>query len=162
MAADGLMVEVRAAQCELAMEASYLHGDEIVDVRLEPAGRTVVSYVRTESIHIDIDEAGYPVHIEILGPPASAWHRQASLRAPAAEVARVRFVARERETGPERAFQTDESASMLRIIATARPSVRYVAMARDLIVGIDEDSQLTELWIARFGERVAGHGVDLK
>ena len=67
----------------------------------------------------------------------------------------MRFTAREQETGPEEAFQTDESASMLRIIATARPSIRYVAMARDLIVGIDEDNQLTELWIAKFRKRVA-------
>jgi hypothetical protein len=151
MCEDGLMLEVRAAECEFGMEARYLNGDGIVDIRLEPAGRAVVSYVRTESIHIDIDEAGYPVGIEILGPPASAWHRRASLKPPTAEIARVRFIAREQETGPERAFETDESTSVLRVVATPRQSIRYVALARDLIVGIDEDSQLTELWIARFG-----------
>jgi hypothetical protein len=150
MSKDGLFVEVEPADSPMVVETNYLYPDDIVVVRVVPHPGNVVSFVRTESIHFDIDDRGHPLGIEILGPSVSEWRRRSSLTPPRGEIARLRFIAREQETGSEEAFETNDDLSILRIVITDRPSIRYVAIGTRLLFGIDKDSQLSDMWITHF------------
>ena len=82
MRQDGLLVEAEPADSPVVVEANYLYPDNIVYVRVGRHPGNVVSFVRTESIHFDIDDRGRPIAIEILGSSVSEWRRRPSLTPP--------------------------------------------------------------------------------
>lgn len=130
--------------------ATYVSGNpDSVEVRLEPSMKPRgATFVRTASIHFDIDSNGDLSVLEILGPPQSAW-KICDLHWPeGAKAARIRFREPEQcEEGVNEIFEKNRQGDILRIIFISRPVIQHVEPARDLLFGIDDADELVEVWI---------------
>lgn len=126
----------------------YLPSD-VIEVRLEPLTAPRGSFVRTQSVHFDLDVDGHVSSLEVVGSPRSAW-RVCALEWPKdAEMAQLRFVEPEACSEEEtEAFETNADKSLLRVTFSSRQrTVRYIESADGLVFGISERGELSELWI---------------
>jgi hypothetical protein len=147
----GLKIQVEAGtKPPRAASAIYLLSEDIVDVYLEP--RTTSSggsFVRTASIHFDLDPNGDISHLEILGGPRSTWKICNLQRPERAKMALVRFQEPEQcEEEENEIFETNELGNLLRIICMPESVAQYVEVARGLVFGISEADELVEIWIS--------------
>lgn len=122
----------------------------ILGVRIVPlmTARSA-TFVRTASIHFDIDSHGDMFFLEILGPGREKW-KVSNLNWPESAIPlRVRFSNPE-ECAEEdsESFETDPSGKVLRIRMNANSIVRWIEPATGLVFGADSAGRLAELWIA--------------
>lgn len=138
--------------------AIYDPMNEILGVRIvPPATARAATFVRTASIHFDIDSNGDVFFLEIMGP-AREKLKVSNLSWPGSAIpARVRFSNPE-ECAEEdiESFETDPSGKVLRIRMNVNSIVRWVEPAAGLVFGADSADRLVELWIAEVAVRDGG------
>lgn len=126
----------------------YLDLDEHgIYVRIEPQPRSA-TFVRTASVHFDLESSGELVGLEILGPLRDMWKISDLSWPKDIKVARIRFREPEQcEESTEEIFQTNKQGDILRILFSLGPSSQYVEPASGLAFGIDEADELVDIWI---------------
>lgn len=129
--------------------AIYLPSD-VIEVRLEPLTAPRGSFVRTQSVHFDLDVDGHVCSLEVVGPPRAAWKVCALEWPKDAEMAQLRFVEPEACSEEEaEAFETNSGKDLLRVMFSSRQrTARYIEPADGVVFGTSEDGELSELWIA--------------
>ncbi len=143
----GLKVRVDPRRQNRVVHARY-QPSEFVEVSFPLSLETWSSFVRSQSVHFDLDPDGYSANIEVMGPPRHTW-RVSELHWPQEiEEGDVRFLQPEQcEEDETEQFETNLERNVLRIVFTSRTPNRYVAPAASLVFGIDEMGELVELWI---------------
>jgi len=144
-----LKIQLELIDTPRVASAVYLPSD-VVEVRITPRLYRRGSFVRSQSVHFDIDPEGHVFNIEVLGPPRSEW-QVCQLQWPTdIEKAEVRFVEPEQcEEEETEVFETNQARDLLHIVFSDDPPTRRVESAQGLVFGISEDGSLSEIWIAR-------------
>jgi hypothetical protein len=144
----GLRVTVRPLDALPVAICRYLPS-QMVEVRLSPPPETKGSFVRTQSVHFDLDAQSRISLIEILGPPQSKWDVRALEWPSEARVGTLEFLEPEQcEEEETESFATTSQRTMLRIVFIDRPVHQHVEIARNLVCGLDDRSELVQLWVA--------------
>lgn len=114
-----------------------------------------MTFVRSQSVHFDLDSNGYVPSIEVMGPPRSGWQACELKKPQEIEIAELRFLEPEQcEEEEIEQFKSAATGATLVIVFLPRSPVRFASPADGLIFGVDEIGELAELWIENIELRV--------
>jgi hypothetical protein len=149
--ADKIRVTVKTpADLPYISRGFYQVEENALYVPILPAGR-FFSFLDSPQLHIDADNAGRPLFIQIIEPRKS-WQVRADLVAPKdSPPADIRFLSF-RDQIPAARIETSSDNTIVRITFIESGERQSYAVAENLIFDITPDKTLAAIWILNIEE----------
>jgi len=124
-------------------------------VGLFDAEHRFYSFLDSHSVRLDFDKEARLVFVDVR-QARRHWQTEADLKPPkAAKLADVRWLDF-RETLPPVKITATPDRTTVRLKFSTRPVSQTVHVADNLVIRIDEDDQLTDMWITQIQDDLGG------